>query len=104
MEPSKNNELFNFVTFIGTCVRSQQDGVISEIQQFGAPHSKCVQTTLQYLKTLNNMLERGVLCKEHITSSSQSVFERMTDGFDLFCKWREDVIRQGDYMCRHTCS
>ncbi len=71
--------------------------MLSEIQQFGA---ECDQMTLKYLKALNNLFERGILCKEHISSSNQSVLERMRTGFAFFSDWKEDVTEKG--VCRYS--
>ena len=75
----------------------QQDQVLSEIEKHGAVHSKSDEMTLHYLKALNNIFERGVLCREHISSSNQTVLDRMEKGFDFFSKWRKNVIDQGEW-------
>ena len=55
----------------------QQVQVLSKIEKHGAVHSKSDEMTLHYLKALNNIFERGVLCREHISSSNQTVLDRM---------------------------
>ena len=77
--------------------------MLSEIQHYGDSESD--QMTLNYLKALNNLFERGILCTEHISSSNQSVLERMKAGFKFFEEWREDVIEKGDSLlvCMSIC-
>ena len=90
----------------------QQDAVLSEIERYGAPNSECDRMTLRYLTALNSLFERGILCREHITVSEQSVLDRIKEGFDFFSNWRNDVIKKGDlyiymyefiyYICLHV--
>ena len=76
----------------------QQDAVLSEIERYGTPCSECDRMTLRYLKALNSLFERGILCREHITISDQSVLDRMKEGFDFFTNWRDDVTEKGDFF------
>lgn len=99
-----HNNIILISTFISALsIHTQQDQVISEIEKHGAGQSKSDEMTLCYLKALNNMFERGVLCKEHISSTNQAVLARMEKGFNFFSKWRKHVIDQGDLnIDKHT--
>ncbi len=63
-------------TLVHTTFYSQQDRVLSEIQQYGAPHCASDQMTVTYLTALNNLFERAILSREHISTSNQSVLTR----------------------------
>ena len=50
--------------------------VIDEIERNGASHNKDDKMTLQYLKALRKVFERGLLCREHVTSMESRVHDR----------------------------
>ncbi len=78
-------------TLVHTTFYSQQDHVLSEIQQY---HCASDQMTVTYLTALNNLFERGIWGK----STHLLLTTRMKGGFDFFCVWRDDVIGKGNKM------
>lgn len=51
--------------------------------------------TVQYLKALRKIFERGILCHEHVTSTESRVISTMQEGFRFFTEWCNDVRSHG---------
>ena len=56
------------------------------------------KVTLQYLKALRKVFERGLLCREHVTSMESRVVVSMIEGYRFFTEWCDDVRSHG--ACR----
>ena len=74
----------------------QQDHLIAEIEKYGSPNSASDRMTLQYLKAMNLLFERGLLCAEHIATTEAAALQRIEKGFKFFSDWKDDVIAHGE--------
>ena len=71
--------------------------MIDEIVKYGCPTSDSDLMTVKYLKALNQLFERGILCSEHVSNEDSVVLQNMGKGFKFFKEWSEDVVSHGEY-------
>ena len=67
--------------------------MIDEILRYGDGQGD--QMALSFLRALNNIFEQGILSREHVTSGEGPVLQRMSQGYNFFSSWCEDVIANG---------